>query len=149
VGYQGEGTLATAARLSSPTGLAVDSAGNVLIADTGNGRVRMVSGGFITTVPGAAALNNPVAVAVDAAGDLYVTEPWRVLKISKGKLTVLAGLDNPQGLVVDASGNVYVADPANHRVAVLKPAGTSCAVAIGTPIPTQSAVGGPLALTLT
>jgi uncharacterized protein (TIGR03437 family) len=145
VGYQGEGTLATAARFSSPGGLAVDFAGNLLIADTGNNRVRMVSNGIVTTVPGAAALNSPIAVAADAAGDVYVTEPNRVLKISKGKVSALAGLEGPQGIAVDAAGNVYVADPVNHRVVVLNPAGASCAVTVTllVPAPTFPTAGVP------
>src|SRR5271157_80744 len=51
-GYNGDNIPAATAQLSSPTGLAVDSAGNLYIADSGNSRVRMVSGGTITTIAG-------------------------------------------------------------------------------------------------
>ena len=56
-GYAGDGTLATAAELSSPEGVAVDTAGNLFIADTANNRVREVSAatGLITTVAGTGA----------------------------------------------------------------------------------------------
>jgi len=53
VGYSGDGGPATNAQLNSPNGLAVDSAGNLFIADSGNRRIRRVSpDGIITTVAG-------------------------------------------------------------------------------------------------
>jgi sugar lactone lactonase YvrE len=51
-GFSGDGGPATAASLSSPNGVAVDSAGNLYIADSQNARIRKVSGGTITTVAG-------------------------------------------------------------------------------------------------
>jgi uncharacterized protein (TIGR03437 family) len=162
VGYQGDSGLATAARLSSPAGLAVGSSGQLWIADSGNDRVRLVSAGTITTVAGtgtygfsggngaptSATLGNPVAVAADTAGDLYITDAYRVLRVSKGKIASIAGLDAPQGVVVDAAGTVYVADPAGHRVAVLTPAATACAVSATPAAPQYPATGGayPLAI---
>jgi trimeric autotransporter adhesin len=89
-GFMGDGGLATAARLSQPKGVAVDAVGNILIADTGNHRVRLVEKrtGRITTVAGgavagflgdggpatAARLNQPFSVAVSAAGRVYVSD---------------------------------------------------------------------------
>ena len=89
-GYSGDGAAATAATLNSPSGLAVDSYGNLYIADTGNNVIRKVTGGTITTVPatthrpaGTAAiagrptsanLNGPTAVAFDSAGNLYIAD---------------------------------------------------------------------------
>ena len=161
VGYQGDGGVATAARISGASGVAAAS-GNLYIADSGNNRVRMVANGVITTVAGngnygfsgtggtatSATLGNPTGVAADPSGDFYITDSYRVLKVSKGKITTIAGLTGPQGVAVDGVGNVYVADPAGHRVRVLTPAGTACAVA-STPATLQIAsTGGALAVNI-
>ena len=154
-GYQGDGGPATAAEIASPTGVAVDFSGNLYFADTGNNRVRMVSGGVVTTVAGngtygftgsngtatSATLGAPSAVAADSSGNLYITDAYRVLKLSKGKIATIAGLSAPQGVAVDAAGNVYVANPSSHRVYVLAPSGTSCSASV-TPTSLQSAALG-------
>ena len=93
-GYSGDGGQATSAQLNFPVGVAVDAQGSLYIADSGNYRVRKVSGGIITTVAGtgtagysgdggqatSAQLNVPFGVAVDAQGNLYIadsTQPSR------------------------------------------------------------------------
>jgi uncharacterized protein (TIGR03437 family) len=161
-GYQGDGGVATAAELASPNGVAVDSSGNLYIADTGNNRVRLVSGGIVTTVVGtgtygftgsngnatSATLGAPSSVTADFSGNLYITDAYRVLKVTKGKIAAIAGLDAPQGVAVDAAGNVYVANPGSHRVYVLAPSGTACAVSV-TPTSLQSpAAGGNLTIAI-
>ncbi len=89
-GYKGDGLLATNAELDFPEGVAVDSAGDVFIADTVNNMVREVveATGDIFTVAGNgmagyqgdgqlatdAELDNPYAVAVDRAGDLFIAD---------------------------------------------------------------------------
>jgi sugar lactone lactonase YvrE len=109
-GFAGEGGLATAASIDSPNGLAVDTAGNLYIADTHNGRVREVSAatGIISTVAGAG--------AVQAFG-------------GDGGAATAAGLALPRGLTIDAAGNIFVADSANHRVRRISAAGTITTVA--------------------
>jgi len=92
-GYSGDGGLATLAYLQNPTGVAVDTAGNVYICDTDNDVLRMVTpDGIIHTIAGlgllppgpgwsgdggpalSAQFNEPVQVTVDAAGNLYVCD---------------------------------------------------------------------------
>ena len=104
--YSGDGGPAAAASMSHPLGLAVDTAGNVFIADVGNRRIRKVSNGVITTVaggnnngppgdggPATSANIYPYGVAVDGAGNLYITEPAsnRIRKVSGGIITTIAG----------------------------------------------------------
>ena len=87
--YTGDGGQATAAALADPTGVAVDAAGNVYIADYSNNRIRKVStAGIISTIAGngtgaytgdggqatAATLNSPYGVAVDAVGNMYIAD---------------------------------------------------------------------------
>jgi sugar lactone lactonase YvrE len=113
-GFGGDGGPATDAMLASPVGLAIDSSGNLYIADTGNNRVRKVTkDGIITTFAGnggsvyvgdggpaaAAGVPSPMAVAVDPVGNVYVSDINRVTgsnghvrKISlDGKIATLAG----------------------------------------------------------
>jgi sugar lactone lactonase YvrE len=88
-GYSGDNGPATSAKLSHPDGVAVDSSGNLYIADTSNNVIRKVSTvGTITTVAGngtagytgdggvatSAELNAPYGVAVDSAGTLYIAD---------------------------------------------------------------------------
>jgi sugar lactone lactonase YvrE len=88
-GFAGDGGPATAARLNAPLGVAVDTAGNLFIADYGNYRVRKVdANGTITTVAGIGKKRY--------AGD--------------GVLATATGLRGPIGLAVDALGNLLIAD---------------------------------------
>ena len=95
-GYSGDGGLATNASLNGPTGVAVDSAGNLYIADSSNHVVRKVdaTSQIISTVAG-----NGIA---DFSGD--------------GGLATQAQLDYPEGLWVDSSGNLFIVDTDNCRV---------------------------------
>ncbi|HMF53090.1 MAG TPA: Ig-like domain repeat protein [Edaphobacter sp.] len=97
-GYGGDGAQALSALLDSPQGLAIDTAGNLYLADTHNHRVRRIdTAGAITTVAGSGAFGY--------AGD--------------SGAAVSARLALPQGLSVDPLGNVYLADSANHRVRLI------------------------------
>jgi len=115
VGYSGDGGLATRALLNNPTSIAVDTSGNLYIADTNNGVVRMVTAqnGIITTVAGTGVnaflgdgglatstdLDFPAGVAVDTAGNVYVSNSNRIEKFQLGGdiLTVANGNNNPNG----------------------------------------------------
>jgi trimeric autotransporter adhesin len=109
-GFAGDKGLASAAKLNSPTGVAVDSSGDVFIADTGNNRIREVNpSGVINTVAGngtcsktlgnggagtSASLCAPSGVAV-SGGKLYIADPLhfevRVVNLSTGVITDFAG----------------------------------------------------------
>ena len=126
----GDGGPATSAALSFPTGVAVDGAGNLFIADSANARVRKVSSdGTITTVAGngnallqrgsgdgGAATNTPVVpwgVAVDPAGNLFISEGnyADVRQVSTdGTITTAFSINGfISAATVDAAGNLLVA----------------------------------------
>ncbi|MBZ5608094.1 MAG: hypothetical protein LAP38_07550 [Acidobacteriia bacterium] len=135
-GYTGDGGPAIQARLNEPRGLAVDSAGNLYISDTGNNVVRKVSAdGIITTVAGnghpgylgdgasatAARLNFPVHVALDTAGTLYIADSFNgvVRKVSAGIIDTFAGggINFAEGVPATQAGLIPAAvatDSANN-----------------------------------
>ncbi|HTK07122.1 MAG TPA: NHL repeat-containing protein [Ktedonobacteraceae bacterium] len=139
--------------LGRPTGVTVDSSGNVYIADNLNNRVLYYAAGSTTAtrVYGqdgsfttansasitATSLNTPAAVALDSSGNVYIadTNNNRVLYYVAGSTTATriygqggsfttannsdvnaTSLNLPQGVAVDSSGNVYIADSSNNRV---------------------------------
>jgi len=151
--YGGDGGSATSAAMANPTGIAIDSAGNVYIADTNNARIRKVtaSSGNISTVAGngttgstgdggaatSAELYSPTGVAVDSAGNIYIADSAnnkiRKVTVSTGKISTVAGtgtggysgdgaaatsaaLSQPTGVALDSAGNVYIADKNNSRI---------------------------------
>ncbi len=152
-GYSGDSVLATSAMLNYPYGVAVDSSGNIYIADTTNLRIRMVDAitGFITTVAGtgvagysgdngpatSATLKTSWGVAVDSSGNIYIADcdNRSIRKVDKlsGNITTVAGtgvagfsgdggdatlamLKYPYGVGVDSTGNIYIADSQNNRI---------------------------------
>ena len=101
--YLGDGGPAASATLSAPGGVALDGAGNLFIADSGNNVIRMIAAatGVISTVAG----NNAGTVcgsSSDAVGD--------------GCPAAQATFNQPQGITLDAVGNLYIADTSNHRI---------------------------------
>jgi sugar lactone lactonase YvrE len=148
-GFAGDSEAAVGAELNLPQGIAVDTAGNLYIADYGNQRVRKVSGGTIATVAGngahgsggnngpatGAELYRPSGVALDGAGNLYIADTINncVRKVAGGVVTTVAGngtqgfsgddgpaalaqLSQPYGVAVDSAGNLYIADSLNNRI---------------------------------
>ena len=113
--YGGDGGPATASRLNRPSGLALDSAGSLYIADTLNSRIRRVSpAGLMETVLDSSTVSAPQGLALDAQGSLYIADTGnlRVLKwTSDGSVsTEVGGLSGPRALAVDPAGALYIAD---------------------------------------
>jgi hypothetical protein len=119
--FCGDGQPATLACLNTPTGVAVDTKGNVYVADGYSCRVRKIlaSNHTITTLAGNG--------AIGSTGD--------------GGPAIFSELNNPTGVAVDASGNVYIAEENGHRVRQVNPAGTISTLA-GTGNPTFCGDGG-------
>ena len=117
--------------LNHPSGVAVDGAGTIYVADFNNNRVlKLPAGSSTQEVLPFTLLNNPEGVGVDAAGSVYVTEynsyerdTGRVAKLAGGTgpqtELALTGLKAPEGIAVDGAGNVYVAVYGNQQVVKL------------------------------
>jgi len=168
---------ATSSDLGDPTAVAVDGAGNLYIADSGDDVVEKVTpdgtlsvvagvpGALGAPTPGPAAssdLANPSGVTVDGAGNLYIADPDNdvVEKVTPGGvLSVAAGvpaqfgaptpgpaassdLANPSGVTVDGAGNLYIADPDNDVVEKVTPGGV-LSLAAGVPAQFGAPTPGP------
>ncbi len=167
-GYSGDNGLATLAELNGPLGIAVDSSGNLYIADSNNNVIREVNAtsGDISTVAGnygegeggyggdngpatAAQLDDPQGVAVDSSGDIFIADTRndliREVNATTQKITTVAGkfdstatstysrggysgdggpataakLNGPQGIYV-SGGSLYIADSNNDAVREVK-----------------------------
>lgn len=158
-GSLGNNGAATSAQLSSPVGLAIDSAGNLFIADVGNSAIRRVDAvtGIITFVtPGR------YRVAVDRHDNLYITRICAVYRYetATGILTTVAGgpvcgFDGDggpatearfsgltTGIAVDATGNLFIVDQGNNRVRKVSAAtGIVTTIAGGGPVGTRGDEG--------
>jgi hypothetical protein len=132
-GYGGDGGAATSAALGHPNRVAVDSAGNLFVADPSNQRIREVAGGTINTIAGSgtsgfsgdggaatsASLSNPNAVALDADGNLYISDSlnYRIRRVD-----AIGSVPTPQGFVLtSALGVNCYADLTMNGTAIYAP----------------------------
>ncbi|HSZ40024.1 MAG TPA: hypothetical protein VK817_08710 [Trebonia sp.] len=124
-GYSGDGKLGAFAELNQPTGLAVDSQGNLYIADSANNVIRRVDAktGVITTVAGDYAADQANNGLGGFSGD--------------GGPATKAQLDDPQGVAVDGAGDLFIADTFNNAIREVTPAGV-----ISTVVNSASSNGG-------
>jgi uncharacterized protein (TIGR03437 family) len=153
-GYAGDGGLAVNAELEFPGSVAVDSSGNIFIADSGNGVIREVTGGNIITIAGlglaGVRLQDPEGIILDGQGNLYISDSdgLRIQKFDLAKqiITVVAGsgnigfsgdfgpapeadLNNPKSMALDSNGYVYIADTNNNRIRKVAPDGIITTIA--------------------
>ena len=149
----GDGGLAVAAGISYPSDVSIDGAGNLFIADAGNGLIRKVAAdtNVITTVAGdgsfqlsgdggpatEAGLNDARNVAIDSGGNLFIADIGnrriRRVDAKTGTISTVAGrgidsflgddgpavaavLSEPLAAAFDSAGNLFVADEGNARV---------------------------------
>ena len=149
-GTDGDGGMATAAIMTSPCGLAVDTSGHLYFSDIGNDRIRMINlnTGIVSAYAAsgiagysgdgglaiAGEITTPEGLACDAAGNLLICDADnnRVRKvITSGIITTFAGQNGlfgegypatnaemciPTNLASDAAGNIYIADYYNNRI---------------------------------
>jgi uncharacterized repeat protein (TIGR01451 family) len=145
-GFNGDGLAPTSTQLRRPLHVAVDSSGNLYVADEDNNRVRKISSNVVSTVVGGgnsgdggpavnAGLSGPYGVTLDASGSIYIadTSTSRIRKIANGVISTIAGngtngysgdnglavsaaMNFPQTVVADNFGNVYIADSRNSVI---------------------------------
>jgi DNA-binding beta-propeller fold protein YncE len=112
----------------SPTGIAVDTNGNILVADTGNGRIEKLSpdGSFITSIK---QFEAPNGIAIDRAGNIYVAEigsKHRVQKLGPDGTFIAhwaPGLYGPRKIAIGPNDSIYVVDSGRNRIVKFSPDG--------------------------
>lgn len=135
IGYSGDGGPATSAQFYYPVSVAVDLSGNVYVADSSNGAVRMISNGTISTIAGNGTLSY--------TGD--------------GALATFAQFSQISSIVIDAQNNIYVADTGNNVIRLFPVGGIVTTIAgngaegyIGDGgLATQAEMNGPKAVAVT
>jgi sugar lactone lactonase YvrE len=157
-GYAGDGGPATAAQLYFPTGVSVDSAGQVFISDAGNRRVRKIdTTGTITTVAGNGGYTSsgdggPATAAslaadgpVDVTGNMLLADEIgnSIREVNAvGIISTIAGggvgdgfpatsasLNGPRGMAMDSAGDLFIADCGDNRVRKIDAVGMTSTVA--------------------
>jgi sugar lactone lactonase YvrE len=183
-GYNSDAIAATSAELNGPNSVAIDSFGNIYIADYTNNRIRKVtiSTGYISTVAGtgtasysgdgaaatSAALDTPSGVAVDSSGNIYIADRTndrvRKVTISTGYISTVAGngsscsspaggcgdgsaatsanLTSPNSVALDSSGNIYIADSGDNRIREVTISTGNISTVAGNGTPGYSGDGG-------
>jgi DNA-binding beta-propeller fold protein YncE len=124
-------------QFDSPIGIAVDSNGNVLVADTGNGRIERFSptGAFLSSIgtkgSGHGQFGEPNGIVIDGAGNIYVAEAsnHRVQKLASDGTFVAGwkgpepGFYGPRRIAISPDNSVYVVDQGHSRISKLSPSG--------------------------
>jgi sugar lactone lactonase YvrE len=106
-GYSGDNGPATAAKLDSPQGVAIDSDGNIYISDNGNHVIRKITGGIISTIAGTG--------STGYSGD--------------GGPALSATFSTLKGLATDKQNNLYIADASNNVIRMIDRTGNIYTVA--------------------
>jgi sugar lactone lactonase YvrE len=142
-------TTLVSSGLSFPFGVAVDGAGNLFIADTGNGAIKEwhAATGTVTTL--VSGLSGPTGVAVDGVGNVFITDTGndavKEWNAATGTVTTLvsSGLSGPTGVAVDGAGDVFIADESNSALKKWHAAtGTVSTLFFGLIVPAGVAVDG-------
>jgi tripartite motif-containing protein 71 len=121
-------------KFDSPSGIAVDPNGNILVADTGNGRIQKFSssGTSLSTIgakgTGPGQLGLPRGIAIDRAGNIYVADAsnQRVQKLAPNGTLIAEwapGLYGPGRIAIGPDDSIYVADQGLFRIVKLSPDG--------------------------
>ena len=122
-GYFGDGIPSTSTGLNVPTGVAVDSHNNVVIADTGNQRIRIVA---------VSASNPGYSLPSWTVGDVYTVAGGLAGGYSgDGKPAAGADIDLAQDVTIDTHGNLLIADTGNERVRVVAKSGSNPGYPLG------------------
>jgi len=114
--FSGDGGPPTDAALKNPKSIAVDSQGDVVIADYDNCRVRKIQGNVISTIAGSnCEILDPFGLTIGPQDDIYIADSGnsRIQLLRKGSLIPLAGppdIASATDVALDAAGNLFIAD---------------------------------------
>jgi DNA-binding beta-propeller fold protein YncE len=142
--------------LSTPSGLVVDSSGDIYVADTGHSQIVEVTArgvASVLTINGVSpALSAPAGVALDGAGNLYIADTGnnRVVRVTSAGVASIVSMGSvilsaPKGVALDQAGDLFVADTGNNRIVEVTAGGAAAALSI-TGLSSPSALNTPLGL---